>query len=131
MSFEEIIDLLAAALVLLSAALSFAAGVGILRFPDVLSRLHAGTKPQVLGIAAILLAIALKNPSLNVITMLLVILAVQLFTQPLAGHMLGRAAYRTKHLKKETLIVDELAPDVADVDRGAGNAGDEAQPSNS
>ena len=38
-------------LILLSAFLSMAAGIGIVRFPDVLTRLHAATKPQVLGLA--------------------------------------------------------------------------------
>ena len=38
------------AAVLLGAFLCFAAAVGLVRFPDVLSRMHAATKPQTLGL---------------------------------------------------------------------------------
>ena len=44
-------------LIMTSAFLSMAAGIGIIRVPDVLTRLHAATKPQVLGLAVALLAI--------------------------------------------------------------------------
>ncbi len=51
-------------LILLSGFLSMAAGgFGIVRFPDVLTRLHAATKPQVLGLATVLLAIFVRNPT--------------------------------------------------------------------
>ncbi len=45
-----------------------AAGIGIVRFPDVLTRLHAATKPQVLGLAAVLLAIVLQVPTWGVLS---------------------------------------------------------------
>ena len=51
-------------LILVSAFLSMAAGIGIVRFPDVLTRLHAATKPQVLGLGTALLAIVLSVPTL-------------------------------------------------------------------
>ena len=38
------------AILLLGAALCLVAGIGLLRFPDLLTRMHAGTKPQVLGV---------------------------------------------------------------------------------
>ena len=37
------------------ALLGLAAGIGVLRFPDALSRMHAATKPQVLGVLLLLL----------------------------------------------------------------------------
>src|SRR3712207_7091206 len=43
-------DVLASVCLLGGAFLAFAAGVGVLRFPDLLSRMHAGTKPQTLGL---------------------------------------------------------------------------------
>ena len=55
-------EIVAGILILLSAFLSMAAGIGIVRFPDVLSRLHASTKPQILGVAAICVAIWLLTP---------------------------------------------------------------------
>ena len=47
---SPILDALAVILVMLAAVMSLAAAVGLLRFPDTLQRLHAGAKPQVLGV---------------------------------------------------------------------------------
>jgi multicomponent Na+:H+ antiporter subunit G len=63
MTLYEVLDLLAAVCVLLGAFLSLLAGVGLLRFPDALSRLHAATKPQILGLLFVLTGIALEAHS--------------------------------------------------------------------
>ena len=49
-ALPQIADVIAGACLLAGAFLCLTAGVGLLRFPDVLSRMHAGTKPQVLGV---------------------------------------------------------------------------------
>lgn len=106
------IDVVAAVFVLLGALLSLVAGVGVLRFPDALSRLHAGTKPQVLGLVFIVLAVALSARTWSVLLLLIPVVLFQLLTQPVAAHMIGRAGYRTKNLRTDLLLVDELADDV-------------------
>ena len=85
----------AALFLVLGAALSFIAGVGLLRFPDALSRLHAATKPQILGLAFIVLAIALDSHSWATVLALLPVVLLQVLTSPVAAHMIGRAGYRT------------------------------------
>ncbi len=57
-SWPVIADGIAAVLLVLGAALSTVAGIGLFRFPDQLSRMHAGTKPQVLGLLLVLVALA-------------------------------------------------------------------------
>ncbi|MCD5345925.1 monovalent cation/H(+) antiporter subunit G [Agromyces sp. H3Y2-19a] len=109
-------DVAVGLLILVSAFLSMAAGLGILRFPDVLTRLHAATKPQVLGLAAVLLAIALRAPTWGVISTVIVIMTFQLLTQPMTAHMLGRSAYRTDHVRRDLLIEDDLGRDIAEHD---------------
>ncbi len=37
----------------------------------------------------------------------------QLLTAPVAAHMVGRTAYRTRQVDEDSLIVDELADDLA------------------
>jgi multicomponent Na+:H+ antiporter subunit G len=103
-------DVITAVLVLLAALMCFAAGVGLIRFPDVLSRLHAATKPQILGIMAIVADVAVTNPSVGTITLALAIIFFQSLTAPVSAHMAGRAAYRTGHFRADTLVVDELTP---------------------
>ena len=104
-------------LILVSAFLSMAAGIGIVRFPDVLTRLHAATKPQVLGLATVLLAIVLRVPSWGVLTTIVLIMTFQLLTQPMTAHMLGRAAYRSDDVRRDLLIEDDLGHDIAEHDQ--------------
>ena len=58
---DAVIDVAILVLILLGAVLCLSAAVGLLRFRDVPSRLHAATKPQVLGLILICLAIALSQ----------------------------------------------------------------------
>ncbi len=53
-------DWLGAVCLVAGALLSLAAGIGVLRFPDALDRMHAATKPQVLGVLLLLLGLALR-----------------------------------------------------------------------
>ena len=99
-------------LILLSGFLSMAAGLGIVRFPDVLTRLHAATKPQVAGLAFVLLAIWLNSPSWGVLTTVVLIMTFQLLTQPMTAHMVARSAYRSDHVRRDLLIEDDLDRDI-------------------
>lgn len=107
------LDVLAGVFLLLGALLSVAAGIGLLRFGDALSRLHAATKPQVLGLIFILAAIALEARSWGTLLTLLPVLVLQMLTAPISAHMVSRAAYRTGNFDREGLIADELG-DVVD-----------------
>ena len=111
-----IADIISSLLILLGASTSIAAAVGLLRFPDILSRLHAGSKPQVFGLLLILTAIAVQKPTFAVITTLILIATFQMITTPVATHMIGRAAYRTKHLRRAMLYRDELAEAISRAD---------------
>jgi multicomponent Na+:H+ antiporter subunit G len=108
MTLYEILDLLAAICVVLGAFLSLLAGVGLLRFPDALSRLHAATKPQILGLLFVLTGIALEAHSWSTLLALAPVLLFQILTAPVSAHMVGRAGYRTGNFRKELLLVDEL-----------------------
>lgn len=104
-----ILDIISAALILLGGVLSLAAAVGLLRFGDLLSRMHASAKPQVLGLLMVAVAIGIQYPTWSTVTTLAIIVSFQLVTIPVATHMVGRAGYRTKHLRRSMLYRDELA----------------------
>ncbi|GAB2559806.1 monovalent cation/H(+) antiporter subunit G [Leucobacter ruminantium] len=116
--FEQILDLAAVVCVFLAAVLSVAAGVGLLRFRDALSRLHAATKPQIFGLLLIIAAIALDQRSVSTLLALVPVFVFQSLTAPVAAHMVGRAAYRTGQLDTSTLVVDELRPAIERSDTG-------------
>jgi multicomponent Na+:H+ antiporter subunit G len=96
-------------LILIGALLCLTAAIGLLRFRDVPSRLHAATKPQVLGLILVCLAIALSLRSWPVVAFLVPIVLMQLATAPLSAHMVGRQAYRNGTIDHTALHVDELA----------------------
>ncbi|GAA1881995.1 monovalent cation/H(+) antiporter subunit G [Asanoa iriomotensis] len=103
------IDAVASAFIVAGALFSLAAGVALTRFPDILSRMHAATKPQVLGLLLVLLGCALRFRNTVDITTLVLIGAFQLTTAPVAAHMVGRVAYRSGLQRPDLLVVDELA----------------------
>jgi len=108
MSWTEAADTLAAVCLLLGAVLALIAAVGVLRFPDVLTRMHSATKPQVLGLLLILLGLGLRLREPRAIGVLLLIALFQLATAPIASHMVGRSAFRAGQVRRDLLVVDEL-----------------------
>ena len=57
---DQIFDLIASLFVLTGALLCFGAAVSLVRFPDVLGKMHAITKPQVLGLISVTVGISLS-----------------------------------------------------------------------
>jgi multicomponent Na+:H+ antiporter subunit G len=117
---DAVIDAVSALFMVLGALMSLAAAVGLLRFPDLMSRMHAATKPQVLGLFLLLAAVGLQLRTWWVWPVLAVAWIFQLLTVPVSAHMVGRAGYRTKHLHPELLSTDELE---AVVQQAAGKHG--------
>lgn len=82
-------------------------GLGILRMPDLFTRMHASTKGASLGVALLLIAAALFFQDLSVGTKALLTIAFIFLTAPVAAHMLGRAAYAKKIALWENSVIDE------------------------
>ncbi len=80
-------------LVLIGAAFALIAGVGILRMPDLYTRMSATTKVATLGVGSTLLAVAVYFGELGVATRALAAIAFVFLTAPVAAHMIGRASY--------------------------------------
>lgn len=83
--------------------------VGLLRFPDVLCRMHATTKTTTLGACSILLAAALKYGNSPIGLKSLLALWFLLLTAPAGAHMIARAAYRARApLAADRMVADDL-----------------------
>ena len=113
-AWAVVADVVSVLLMLGGAFLCFAAGVGVLRFPDLLARMHAATKPQVMGLVLVLAGLALRLRSGGAVWALVLVVVFQLLTAPVAAHLVGRAGYRTGKVRSELLVVDELT---AELDR--------------
>lgn len=95
------------AVLLIAGAMSCLLGaLGLLRFPDLPSRLQAATKPQTLGLLLILLGTSVQLDLKEATTLGLVALF-QVLTAPVISQLIGRAAYRAGSMRRD-LVVDEL-----------------------
>ncbi|MGO4454933.1 monovalent cation/H(+) antiporter subunit G [Arthrobacter sp. RAF14] len=113
--WNAVVDILSGVALALGALLSLGAAVGMVRFPDLMSRMHAASKPQVLGLFLVLVALGLQMRSWVVWPLLLLAWLFQLLTVPISAHMVSRAGYRTKHRHPELLSEDDLAAVVSQV----------------
>lgn len=103
------IDVVASVLLVAGSLMSLTAAIGLVRFPDVLTRMHAATKPQSVGLLLILAGIAVHFHTAPVIAMVSLVAVFQLVTAPVAAHMVARNAYRAGMHDSRQLTVDELA----------------------
>jgi len=87
-------DVIASIALIGGAALSLAAGIAVLRFPDTSSRIHAATKPQVLGIVLLMIGLGIRLGTPAVIGELVLIVVLQFLTAPVSAHLAVRAAQR-------------------------------------
>lgn len=117
---DQILDGVAAVFLVVGGLMSLAAGIGLVRFPDLHARMHAATKPQVLGLLMLLLAAAIVWRSWTGVVIAMLAWVLQLLTAPVSAHVVGRAGYRTKHFKPDQLSQDELARAVDRISRGHG-----------
>lgn len=103
-------DVVAAVCLLLGAYFSFSAGMGVVRFDNLLSRLHVVAKPQVLGLLLLLTGVAVRLQDRSSATMLLLVAVFQLMTSPVAAHMVGRAGLRTGKVDPKIVRADDDLP---------------------
>ena len=101
------VDVLSAVLMLTGVAFTVIAAVGLVRLPDLFSRMHAATKATTLGLALVLLGAALRAETGGDAAKLLLVGAFTFLTAPVGAHVLGRSAYRAG-AGVDTLVVDEL-----------------------
>lgn len=87
------------------------AGLGILRLPDVLIRMHASTKAGTLGVGLILTALAIHFAEVAAVTRAFAAVLFLLLTAPVAAHLIGRAAHRIGTPLWDRTSVDELSRD--------------------
>jgi multicomponent Na+:H+ antiporter subunit G len=94
----------------LGVAFVLLAAVGILRFPDVLTRASASTKAAGLGVALVLAGVAFLFGTTEAAVKLSLAVILQFATAPVSGHVIGRAAYRAGAPLWEGTHTDELRP---------------------
>ncbi|MEG0385056.1 MAG: Na+/H+ antiporter subunit G [Solibacillus sp.] len=112
MSVNQLIELLAALLILFGAVISVISAFGMIRLPDVYTRSHAATKSATLSVLSCLLGAFIYfwiHDGFVSIRLILGIVFV-FITAPVAGHLVCRAAYRSRVPLAEGSGEDALKP---------------------
>jgi len=104
----QVLQYLAAALVLLGAVFGLLAAIGIVRLPDLYTRLHAASKAGVVGTGLILIAVALISTDGAVILRAILGIIFLLLSTPIAAHLLARAAHKAGEMPTVTTTIEEI-----------------------
>ena len=115
-------DWIVAATLITGGFFLFVAGLGVLRLPDVLIRMHASTKAGTLGAGLVFTAVAVEfadsvSVSLSVLTIVFL-----LATAPVGAHAIGRASYRMNIPLSASTHLDEWAGQAAPMFRDEGDS---------
>ena len=116
------LDIITAVLILSGSALALTAAIGVVRFPDTLARMHAATKPQVMGLLLVLAGAAIRLRGNVDVGMLILTGMFTLITAPVTANRVGQLAYREQNIRDDLLATDEMHDFAADGESGADGA---------
>ena len=95
-------------LLLIGALFCLIAAIGVIRLPDLLSRMHAASKAGAVGGGFILLAVMVMSFDIGVAMRAIVGIAFLLLTTPVGAHLLARASHRAEEAGRGNAIYDEM-----------------------
>ena len=104
-------DIVTAILWLCGSAFALLAAIGVLRMPDVFTRMQASTKASTLGLGCLLIGAALQMGDFVAFIRVVTIGAFVLLTTPVAGHVIARASYFADVPLWEGTVLDERRRD--------------------
>lgn len=110
-------DLAVVFLLCVGSTFSLAAAVGVLKFPDLFTRMHAASKSGSLGGGSIMLAVALHAWPGEISVEALLIIVFFLLTAPVAAHAICRAAYVSREPLWRQSVADDPREHGADLRR--------------
>ncbi len=102
-------DLLILLLATVGVIFMLISALGILRLPDVFTRMHAAGKAATLGVSCLLLAAGIFFDNAAQFWEMVALIALFFVTAPIATTTMARAAYRTGKPEDFRLVVDEMA----------------------
>jgi multicomponent Na+:H+ antiporter subunit G len=108
--------MIAGLLALAGAVLILLSALGVVRFGDVLERMHALSKASTLGLLLVMAGGVVGLNDVNDWTFVLLAGVLQLVTSPVGANLISRATYRAEGIRHRVDVVDELAEAGVDED---------------
>ncbi|MGB7286095.1 MAG: monovalent cation/H(+) antiporter subunit G [Salaquimonas sp.] len=103
------IDFIAGTLVIIGAFFAFIASIGLIRLPDIYSRMHAASKAGTVGSGLMMIALTVTAGDTGTAIRALAGLVFFIMTAPIAAHLLARAAYNIGYPLWEGSVVNEMS----------------------
>ena len=95
--------------VVVGAGFGLIAAVGVLRLPDLYTRLHAASKAGAIGAGLIFLAVAVASLDGAIVLRALLGIVFLLLSTPVSAHLLARAAFRSGETPTDTTTIEDLS----------------------
>ena len=93
---EMALDILSWFCIVVGGFLGITGAIGLFRFPDFYSRLHAASITDTLSVGLIILGLVLQSSSVLMVLKLLLLLLILAYTGPTAAHALAKTARQEK-----------------------------------
>lgn len=101
-------DIIAGLLLIGGSAFTLIAAIGIIRFPDLLLRMHAATKAGTMGVGLILIGVMIHFMDWEVSLKAFITITFTFITVPIGAHIIARAAYFINIPLWKGMVTDEL-----------------------
>ncbi|ALC06810.1 multisubunit Na+/H+ antiporter, G subunit [Corynebacterium deserti GIMN1.010] len=121
MNIQLITDIVSLVFILLGAFLSFSASIGLIRFKDTMSRVHAMTKPQTTGLILTVAGVVIRilghehfdQSQRGDMGILVLLILFALLTSPVTAQRVGRVSRREAlYGTKENMTANEEPADL-------------------
>lgn len=83
--------------------------IGLVRLPDVFSRMHAAGKASTVGVSCLLISAGIHFAEAALFLRMIILIALIFTTSPIATSAMARAAYRTGSTRRLHLKHDEMS----------------------
>jgi multicomponent Na+:H+ antiporter subunit G len=95
-------------LIVVGGFFSLTAAIGLVRLPDLYTRMHAASKAGTVGSCVMLIALAIHSDSLAISLRALAGVGFFLLTSPVSAHLLAKAAHKAGYALWASSVRDDL-----------------------
>jgi multicomponent Na+:H+ antiporter subunit G len=108
-TLQIVLALVVAAMIVVGALFSLVAAIGLVRFPDVYTRMHSASKAGTVGSGLLLLAVGIHSGDLSTFGRAMAGIVFFILTAPVAAHLLARAAHKAGYKLSDVSVRDDMS----------------------
>lgn len=106
---DELLIYVVSCIIIIGAFFCLTAAIGLIRLPDIYSRMHAASKAGTLGSGLMLIALAIFADDSATTMRALAGVVFFILTAPVSAHLLAKAAYSVGYRMANISVIDEMS----------------------